>query len=64
MDISLILKVAGTGIIVSIICQILNKSGRDDMSMLVTVTGIIIVLSLIIGEMSDLISAVKRVFGI
>ena len=36
MDISLILRAAGIGLIVSVVCQILNKSGRDEQAMLLT----------------------------
>ena len=44
MDIGLILKVAGVGILVSVASQILAKSGRDEQSMLVTIAGIVVVL--------------------
>ena len=43
MDIELVMKVAGVGMMVAIVCQILGKIGRDEHSMLVSVTGMIIV---------------------
>ena len=49
MDISLVLKVSGIGILVSVVCQILSKSGRDDQAMFVSIAGIIIVLMLLIN---------------
>lgn len=64
MDISLILKVAGAGLLVSVICQILNKSGRDEQAMLVSLAGIIIVLMLLVDEISQLITSIKNIFGI
>ncbi len=64
MDISLILKVAGTGLLVSVICQILSKSGRDEQAMFVSIAGIIIVLMILVQEMSDLLETIKRIFGI
>ncbi len=64
MDISLILKIAGAGILVSVVCQILSKSGRDEQSMLVSIAGIIIVLMLLIQEISTLITTIKTTFGI
>lgn len=64
MDISLILKVAGAGILVSVVCQILTKSGRDEQAMLASIAGIIIVLMLLIGEISELINTIKSIFGI
>ena len=64
MDISLILKVAGTGLIVSVACQILSKSGRDEQAIFVSISGIIIAIMLIIQEFSSLLSTIKSVFGI
>ena len=63
MDIGLILKVAGVGILVSAASQILSKSGRDEQSMLVTIAGIIVVLILLVGEIEKLFDLVCSVFG-
>lgn len=63
MDIGLILKVAGVGILVSAASQILSKSGRDEQSMLVIVSGIIVVLIMLVGEIERLFSLVISVFG-
>ena len=63
MDISLIIKVAGVGILVSVATQILSKSGRDEQSMLVTVTGIVVVLLLLIDEIALLFDRICTVFG-
>ena len=62
MDVSLILKVAGVGILVSVATQILNKSGRDDQAMLVGLSGIIVVLLMLVGEVSALFEAVRDAF--
>lgn len=64
MELTLIMKAAGIGLIVSFICQILVRSGRDEQAMLLSIAGIIIVLTLLIDRLSDLITAIKRVFGI
>lgn len=63
MDIGIILKVAGVGILVSAAAQILSKSGRDEQSMLVTVAGIIVVLIMLVGEIQKLFELVCSVFG-
>ncbi|MBP3376386.1 MAG: stage III sporulation protein AC [Clostridia bacterium] len=63
MDIGIILKVAGVGILVSAATQILSKSGRDEQSMLVTIAGIIVVLIMLIGEIEKLFELVCSVFG-
>ena len=64
MDVALVLKAAGVGLIVSVICQILSKSGRDEMAMLVSVSGIVIVLVMLVGEISVLLSSIRQLFGI
>ncbi len=64
MDISLILKISGIGVLVSVVCQILSKSGRDDQAMFVSIAGIIIVLMLLIREFSALINTIKSLFGL
>ncbi len=63
MDISLIIKVAGIGILVSVATQILNKSGRDEQSMLVTLAGIVVVLLLLVDEIATLFDRICAVFG-
>ncbi len=64
MDISLILKAAGVGLIVSVVCQILSKSGRDEQAMLVSIAGVIIVLLMLVKELGSLISSIKNIFGL
>lgn len=64
MDVTLILKAAGIGLIVSVVCQILSKSGRDEQAMLVSVMGVIIVLFMVVKELSALITSIRGVFGL
>lgn len=63
MDITLIIKVAGVGILVSVATQILTKSGRDEQSMLVTLAGIVVVLLLLVDEIAALFDRICAVFG-
>ncbi len=63
MDIGLILKVAGVGILVSVACQILSRSGREEQSMLVSLAGVILVLTMLMGEIAQLFSSVREIFG-
>lgn len=63
MDIGMILKVAGVGILVSAAAQILQKSGRDEQSTLVVIAGIIVVLIMLVGEIERLFDLVISVFG-
>ena len=63
MDITLILKIAGVGVLMASAAQILSKSGRDEQATLVTVAGIIVALLLIVGEIGKLFSSVRGIFG-
>jgi stage III sporulation protein AC len=63
MDVSLVLKVAGVGILVSVAQQILSRAGRDEQAMLVSLAGIVLVLLLLIEEIGRLFSLVESVFG-
>ena len=64
MDVSMIVKVAGVGLLVAVSTQVLNKTGRDEQAMMVTVTGILVALGLIVGELGDLLSRVSQLFGL
>ena len=63
MDVTLILRVAGVGLLVAIAVQILQKSGRDEQATLVTVAGIVTVFLLLVREIGDLFAAVRDIFG-
>ena len=64
MDPSIILKIAGVGLLTAVACQILSKSGREEQSMLLSVAGIIIVFILIVDKAGTLITTLKNVFGL
>ena len=63
MDISLILKITGIGILVSVACQILSKSGRVEQATMLSIAGIIIVMLMIIGELGNLFATLSTVFN-
>ena len=62
MDIDIIFKIAGIGIVIAVVNQILSKNGRDDMATMVTIVGVIIVLVVVVGMISDFFSTVKTMF--
>ena len=64
MDIDLIFKIAAIGIIVAVLNQVLIRSGREEQAMLTTLAGLIVVLSMIVPQISDLFRTVKSVFGL
>lgn len=64
MDVDLIFKIAAIGIIVSVLNQLLIRSGREEQGMLLTLAGLIVVLSMVVAQISDLFATVKSVFGL
>ena len=64
MDVSMILRIAGIGLLVSVINTVLSKSGRDEHVGYVTVAGILIVLFMLVGEIDRLFSTVRNLFGL
>lgn len=64
MDVTLIMRIAGVGILVSVANNILCKSGRDEQSVFVTIAGIIVVLLMLVGEIDKLFTSVRSIFGI
>ena len=64
MPISIIFKIAAVGIIVTIICQILKKSDRDDIATIVSLVGLIIVLTVVISMIADLFEQIQTLFDI
>jgi stage III sporulation protein AC len=64
MNIELILKVGGIGMIVAVVCQILGKIGREDQATLLSVAGVVVILLLLIEQLGELIGLVKEVFGL
>lgn len=64
MEVDLIFKIAAIGIIVAVLNQLLVRSGREEQAMLTTLAGLIVVLSIVVLEISDLFNTVKSVFGL
>lgn len=57
-------KMAAIGIVITVICQILKKSDRDDIATLVAIVGLVIVLTVVVGMVGDLFAQIKRVFDL
>jgi len=64
MDISILFKIAAVGIIITVICQVLKKSDRDDIATLVSIVGLIIVLTVVVSMVGDLFSEIQRIFNL
>ena len=62
MDIDLIFKIAAIGIVVSILNQVLSRSGREEQATMTTLAGLVVVLMLVAQEIADLFQLVKTLF--
>ena len=64
VDVDLIFKIAAVGILVSVLNQVLSRSGRDEQATLVTLTGLVVVLMMVVQQISGLFDLVKDLFGL
>ncbi len=64
MDITILFKMAAIGIIITVICQILKKSDREDIATLVSIVGLVIVLAVVVGMVGDLFTEIQDIFGL
>lgn len=60
MSIAVVFKIAGIGILVAIICQLLKQTGRDDMAMLAALSGLVLTLSMVADLIGDLFENVRQ----
>lgn len=63
MNVDLIFKIAAIGILISILNIVLNKSGREEMAMMTSLAGLVIVLMMVVKEIANLFDTVKALFG-
>lgn len=64
MDVDFIFKVAAIGIIVTVLHQLLVRSGREEQAMLTTLAGLVVVLLMIVKVIGQLFETIKSVFGL
>lgn len=64
MDIDLIFRIAGVGIIVAVLNQLLVRSGREEQALMTTLAGLVVVLVILVQEIGELFTTVKTVFGL
>ena len=64
MDVELVLKIAAVGILVSVLNQVLTRSGREEQATMTTLAGLIVVLMMVVQKISELFELVKTLFGL
>lgn len=63
MDVDLIFKIAAVGILAAVLNLLLQRSGRDEQALMVTLSSLVIVLVIVVQEISELFSLIKDLFG-
>lgn len=64
MDVSLIFKIAAVGIVVSVLNQVLARSGREEQATMTTLAGLVVVLMMVVRQIADLFELVQNLFGL
>ena len=64
VPIDLLFKLAGLGVVVAVLCQVLTRAGREELSTLVTVVGLVIALFLVVDLVADLFSSLQSIFAL
>ena len=64
MDVDLIFQIAAIGILVSLLNQVLTRSGREEQATMTTLAGLIVVLMMVVEKISQLFDLVKTLFGL
>lgn len=64
MDVDLIFKIAAIGILVSVLNQVLTRSGRDEQATMVTLAGLVVVLMIVVQQISELFDLIKTLFNL
>lgn len=62
MGVDMLFKIAGVGILVAVITQLLKQSGRDEMATIAAIVGLVIGLLMMLNMVSDLFDSVRQVF--
>ena len=64
VQIDLLFKLAGLGVVVAVLCQVLTRAGREELSTLVAVVGLVIALFLVVDLVADLFSSLQSIFAL
>jgi stage III sporulation protein AC len=62
MNFDLIFKIAGIGILISVLNMVLKQAGKEEQAQLLTLGGVVVVLIIVVQYIGELFSLVKTVF--
>ena len=63
MDFEMVLKIGALGILITIISQVLSRAGRDDIATLATLAGLIVVMMMVVGMVSEFFESIRAMFN-
>jgi stage III sporulation protein AC len=64
MEVDLILKAAGIGMIVTVVCQIMSKAGKDEQSNMVSIAAMVVILLLVVEKLGGMVGSIRDIFGL
>lgn len=64
MNVDLIFQIAGVGIVVAVINQLLARAGRDEQALLITIAGLVVVLFILTEQIGALFASIKQIFNL
>lgn len=64
MEVDLIIKIAGIGILTGVVSQVLKHTGKDDIATFATLAGVVVVFMLVLNVVSNLFDTIKNMFGL
>ena len=64
MNVDLIFQIAGLGVVVAVLNQLLSRAGRDEMGLLLTIAGLVAALLIVSREIGDLFNTIKSIFNL
>ncbi len=64
MNVDLIFQIAGVGIVVAVVNQLLSRAGRDEQALLITIAGLVVVLFMLTEQIGALFASIKQIFNL
>ncbi len=64
MDVDIIFRIAGIGILISVLCIVLKQAQKQEQAEMLTLAGVVVVLIIVVQLMNQLFSSVRSVFNL
>ena len=63
IEVDLIFRIAAVGILVAVLNSLLTRAGREDQALMITITGLIVVMVIVVQEINGLFELIRQIFG-